>query len=91
MKKQITQISVQQSSKVIGVFQFLLASMIFMPIAILTFLLTRKLEYLAIGLIPFAYWLVVYGFAVVVAWTYNIAAKNFGGVEYNTSEVDSDG
>ncbi len=90
MKKQITQISVHQSSKVVGVFQFLLAALIFMPLAILAFLLTRKLEYLALVLIPFAYWLVVYGFAAIFAWTYNIAAKNFGGIEYNTSEVDSE-
>lgn len=88
MRKQITQISVHQSSKVIGVFQFLLSALIFMPIAILAFLLTRKLEYLALVLIPFGYWVICYGFSALVVWAYNIAAKNFGGIEYNTADVD---
>jgi hypothetical protein len=88
MKRQITQISVHQSSKVLGVFHFLLSALICMPLAVLAFLLTRKLEYLALVLIPFAYWLLTYGASAMLAWTYNIAAKNFGGVEYNTAEVE---
>ncbi len=88
MKKQITQISVAQSSKVFGLFHFLLSALICMPLAILTFLLTRKLEYLAIALIPFAYWIASYVLGAVIAWTYNIAAKNFGGIEYETAEID---
>ncbi len=88
MKKQITQISVHQSSKVFGVFQFLLAALIFMPLAILAFLLTRNLQYLALVLVPFAYWIVCYVFSALVAASYNVAAKNFGGIEYNTADVD---
>lgn len=88
MKKQITQVSVQQSSKVFGLFHFLLAALICMPLAVLAFLLTRKLEYLALVLIPFAYWLVSYGLGALIAWVYNISARNFGGIEYETSDID---
>ncbi len=90
MKKQITQISVHQSSKLLGVLHFLLSSLICMPVAILAFLLTRKLEYLSIVLVPFAYWVVTYVAGALFAWAYNVAAKNFGGLEYNTQEVDID-
>jgi len=88
MKKQITEISVQQSSKLIGVLQFLVTSLICMPLAILAFLMTRKIEWLGIVFIPFAIWVVSYVFSFVLVWGYNIAAKSFGGLEYYTSEVE---
>lgn len=90
MKRQVTQISVHQSSKVLGVFHFLLAALVCMPLAMLAFLLTRKLDYLALVLLPFAYWMLTYGVSAVLAWAYNIAAKNFGGIEYVTAEIERD-
>jgi hypothetical protein len=88
MKRQITQISVQQSSKVFGVCHFLLSALICMPLAILAFLLTRKLEYLGLVLIPFANWVISYIAGAVIAGVYNVAAKNFGGIEYTTHDID---
>lgn len=88
MKRQITQVSVHQSSKVFGVFHFLLSALICMPLAVLAFLLTRKLEYLSLVLIPFAYWVISYIAGAILAGCYNVAAKNFGGIEYTTHDID---
>lgn len=88
MKKQVTYLSVHQVSKLVGLVHFLLAGMLCFPVAILTYLMTRKIEYFTIGLIPFAAWLAGYVLAAMVAGIYNFAARNIGGVEYYTAEVD---
>ncbi len=90
MKKQITYISVHSSSRLLGLLNFLIAAMICTPTAILSFLLTRNVEFLAILLIPFVIWMVGYVFSALFAWIYNFAAKQCGGFEYFTQELEAD-
>ncbi len=88
MKKQITFISVHPSSRLLGLLNFLIAAMICTPAAILSFLLTRNVEFLAILLLPFIFWLLGYVLSAMFAWIYNFAAKQCGGFEYYTREVE---
>ncbi len=90
MKKQITHICVHTSSRFLGLLNFLIAAMICTPTAILAFLLTRNVEFLAILLIPFVVWLAGYLCSALFAWIYNFAAKQCGGLEYYTQEVEAD-
>ena len=90
MKKQVTYISVHTSSRLFGLLNFLIAIMICAPTAILSFLLTRNVEFLAILLIPFVIWILGYSFTALFAWIYNFAARQCGGFEYHTREVEAE-
>ena len=90
MKKQVTYISVHPSSRLLGLLYFLISAMVCVPSAILSFLLTRNVELLAILLIPFVFWLLGYVSSAMFAWIYNFAAKQCGGFEYYTREVEAE-
>lgn len=85
MKKQVTNISVHQSSKVIAIIYFVFVAVFAIPWGLYMLFATGMGESLFIFLLPFLYMLLGYiGFAIF-AFVYNLVASTFGGVEFSCS------
>ncbi len=90
MKKQITHLSVHQTSKVIAaMYAAILTVLVVLPIVIHLIFLGDYLPAI-LGLIfsPLIYWLILYIGHVIGCWFYNIVAKRFGGIEFEMVNVD---
>jgi len=92
MKKQITRISIHQTSKVLAML-YVTIGVIFVPVGVVIILINPN--NLSVGLLyimlPFIYGILGYPFAAFMCWAYNFIAKNFGGVEFMVSDVSGNG
>ena len=86
MKKQITHISIHQSSKVIAFLLFFFTALILIPVAVIAYLFTGELSSFALLLAPFVYLIVAYIAYAIMFWGYNIVASTFGGIEFDLQD-----
>lgn len=92
MKKQISNISVHQSSKVIAIIYFVFTAVFAIPWGLYMLFTTGMAESLFIFLVPFLYMLLGYIFFAIFAFVYNLVASSFGGVEFSFSgDEDEEG
>jgi hypothetical protein len=88
MKKQIVQVSILQSAKVMAALYFVIS----IPFALLTMIpaMLAPTPGLSIGMIillPIFYTLFGWLFSLLGAWIYNLVAARIGGFEFQTVEV----
>ena len=88
MKKQITNISIHQSGKVIAIMYFVFAAVFCIPSGLYIFFSTGAAESLLLILAPFLYALFGYITFAIFAFVYNLVASSFGGIEFSVSEND---
>ncbi len=93
MKKQVTRVSPQQTSKVLALFYFF-ASLPFSIYFAISAVLSAKYDIGAVVftliLMPLIYMIFGYLFNLYGAWIYNHIAKRLGGIEVTINEVDDD-
>jgi hypothetical protein len=90
MKRQISRISIGQTAKVVGAVHVVLASPIFL-LGIFSSLtrptrITSEVSPIWLFLSPFIYGRGAYILTLMMCLIYNLIARYFGGVEFNTSE-----
>lgn len=87
MKKQLTHISIHQSSKVIAALYFVIT----VPLAVIALIaaLFGGGFGMAIAALfaPFLYALVGYVIFVILAWVYNFVAARIGGIEVTVTDL----
>lgn len=86
MKKRLTHFSLMQTSKVMGIFYFILAAVFFIPYAIFMIIQGDKESALALFIAPFFYAIFGYLLVLISLWIYNQVAAYFGGIEFNLEE-----
>lgn len=86
MKKRLANFSVFQTSKVIGIFYFILAAIFFIPYAIYMLMNGDRESALALFIAPFIYAIIGFLFVVLAAWVYNQIANYFGGIEFTIED-----
>lgn len=88
MKKQITRISILQTSKVIAFLYFIFVS-IAMIVAgiILSFTHPESVQYLGLIVMPFVYFVFIFIAVAVQALIYNWIVKWVGGIEFTVTEI----
>jgi hypothetical protein len=89
MKKQIVNISVLQSAKVMAVLYFVLSLPMVVLMGIPALMSGQGMSFGMLILMPVLYTLLGFVFTALGAWVYNIVASKMGGFEFTTSEVDS--
>jgi hypothetical protein len=88
MKKQITHISLNQSSKVFGLVYFILTALYCIPSGVYL-LLTKKYDAaLMLFIFPLFMFLMTYLSSVVVGFIYNKIASFTGGIEFELRDID---
>ena len=90
MKKQIVQVSILQSAKVMAALYFVIS----IPFALLMMIpaMLSPTPRLGIGMLvmmPIFYTLFGFLFSLLGAWIYNLVAARIGGFEFQTVEVGS--
>jgi len=90
MKKQIVQVSILQSAKVMAALYFVIS----IPFALLMMIpaMLSPTPSLGIGMLvmmPIFYTLFGFLFSLLGAWIYNLVAARIGGFEFQTVEVGS--
>lgn len=87
MKKQITHISIHQSSKVLSVFAVLIMTIFaIIPFALYAFIKgSVLLGLMALFLAPIFYGVLFYLLYTISFWFYNFIAKHLGGIEFQES------
>ena len=90
MKKQIINISPFQSAKVMAVFWFVISLPFVAFIAISLMSMPDNTQKAFSGMMlffPFFYALSGFFFSLMGAWIYNMLAKYFGGIEYESKDT----
>lgn len=91
MKKEITAISIHQTSKVVAsVFALLVAVFVSLPFAIFSFMQGDiALGLTTLILLPFIYWIIFYIVHAICFAFYNFVAKHLGGMQFEVKEEKS--
>ena len=87
MKKQIVNVSIIQSAKVMAVLYLLLSLPMVLLMAIPAALSDEKIPLGMFIFMPIAYTVFGFLFTVLGAWLYNLVAARIGGFEFTTVEV----
>jgi hypothetical protein len=88
MKKQISRISVHQTSKVMSFIYFVLSAIICIPFGIFGLVSTGDMQSLFMLVVPVFYLLFGYVMMALCLWIYNLIAASFGGIEFILQEVE---
>ena len=90
MKKQITRISIQQTSRILALMYLFLTAFVFVPIGVYCWLSCGRgwKDSALFFVLPPAYSLLAYGFFALAAWIYNCLAARFGGIEFTVEDSD---
>lgn len=90
MKKQITHISVHQTSKVISAMHTAMLSVLFVLPTVLGHLFNGMIlaGILILIFAPFLLWLLMYIGYVIACWFYNAVIPWTGGIEIDVKDVD---
>ncbi len=88
MKKQLTHISVHQTSKVFAILYFILFALFAIPMGIFTALTVGVQEGLLFFAFPFLYGVFMYIMFAILAFFYNLVASSFGGVEFSFKDAE---
>jgi hypothetical protein len=87
MLKQLTHISVHQTSKVCAALYFFITALFSIPLGLIA-LFTDITQGIAFFIFPFIYAILGYIISAVTALFYNWIVKYIGGLEFTLSEVD---
>lgn len=88
MKKQIVNVSLVQSAKVIAVVYLLLSlPLVALMLAVAPMIIPGVGGVVALVMIPLVYALASFLGVIIGGWLYNLAAGMVGGIEYTTSDV----
>ena len=89
MKKQISKISVHQSSKVMALLYFVLTLIVALPMGLYMLMMGAGIEgALIVFTAPFIYMILGYLGMALVALIYNLVACKFGGIEVSGKEIE---
>ncbi len=87
MKKQIVNVSILQSAKVMAVLYLVLSLPMVVLMAIPAMMSDENIPLGMFVLMPIAYTVFGFLFTVLGAWIYNLVAARIGGFEFTTVEV----
>ena len=87
MRKQVTKITVHQSSKVLALLYFVLSALFVVPCGLLFYSLSGELDILLLFAIPFVYLAFFYVMGLIVFWVYNLIGQSFGGIEIEVDDI----
>lgn len=89
MRKQITHISIHQTSKVIAAMHAAMISVLFVLPTVLSHLFHGKIisGLLILILVPFFIWLFMYIGYVIACWFYNLVVRWMGGIEIEVKDI----
>lgn len=90
MKRQVSRISIHQTSKVMSLIYFVISAIFCIPMAIFGVLSTGEMESLFMLLAPIFYLVFGYLMIAVFAWVYNLIAASFGGVEFTIQHIEEE-
>lgn len=86
MRKQVKNISLHQSSKVLALMQFILAAIVVLPIGSYVYWSTGETDTLTIFIIPFLYLIFGYLAGLLLFAVYNLVSRSFGGIEFELED-----
>jgi hypothetical protein len=88
VKKQISNVSVYQTSKIIGIMYFAI-TLIFVPFGLILFLSGARGHGFGIFMIfaPLIYGIAGFIFAAFAGWLYNLVAQQWGGIEVTVKDA----
>ncbi len=84
--KQLVNISVIQSSKVIAILYFVLSAIICLPVGIYLLFTAGFEQAFVYFLFPVIYLVLAFLGMALFFWTYNLIARSLGGIEFTTKE-----
>ena len=90
MKKQISRISIHQTSKVISLIYFVVSAVVCIPVGIFGLISTGNMESLFMVIVPVVYLVAGYIMIAVVSWVYNLIAASFGGIELTLQDIEEE-
>ncbi len=88
MKKEIRRFSLHQTAKVFAFVYFILAALIMIPLGIITLFTNEHAGALFMFLAPFFYLVIGYLGWLLMGAVYNLVAKYFGGIEFETVDKE---
>lgn len=88
MRKQISRISIHQSSKLLALMFFVATAIVAIPFSIVSYLMTGNTETLIFLVVPFVYLIFGYIMYAIIFWVYNLVAASFGGLEFEFTDVE---
>ena len=86
MKKQITEVSIFQSSKVLAIFGCLVSLVYAIPLGILALYNQEKDVAIVLFAQPFVHLILGFIVSIIAFFIYNQVAKIFGGIEIHTED-----
>jgi hypothetical protein len=85
MRKQISNISIHQTSKVLTVL-YVAIGLIFIPMGVVMILAGQQVVGIVYVLMPFIYGIIGYPLIAAICWLYNMIAKSLGGIEFTIED-----
>lgn len=88
MKKQIVQVSVLQSAKVIaGIYLVIAIPAALLAALVMSFTAQGNFGFATLVMVPLAYAFAGFISSAIGGWIYNLVAARLGGIEFTTAEV----
>jgi len=84
-KKQIINISIHQTCKVLAIL-YIAIGLIFIPIGVISILAGNTIIGIIYVLMPFIYGIITYPITAAICWVYNMIAKSIGGIEFTLED-----
>lgn len=91
MRRQIVNVSVHQTSKVIAILYFIITIFFIIPFSIFFYMTSEDPSYFGFLIMPFIYLILSYLVSIIFCWLYNIVARGFGGIEFELYDPYSGG
>lgn len=88
MKKQVSSISIKQSSKFIAVVYFILSAIFLIPLGIYTMIQGLVQDGAVFLVFPFVYAIFGFIFFALFAFIYNVVAEMVGGIEVSIKDIE---
>ena len=90
MKKQITRVSILQSSKIVTALYLIMGLIYTIPGALMIIFASGQFRIMGIVYCAMPVIMAIFGFLlfVIFAALYNLLAKRLGGIEYETTEIE---
>lgn len=86
MVKQITKLSIHQSSKIIAIINFLIGFIFVVPLSLILAYKNSSASFFGYLILPFINLFMTYIVCAIIFWLYNIVASSFGGIEFHIED-----
>lgn len=86
MKKTLESLSIQKTSRVIGILFFFLTALLFIPLGVMAIIQEGLAAGWAFLWLPFVYGFAIYLLSIVGCWIYNQIASYMGGIEFTLTD-----